>query len=63
MTNTMRSMLLASLSSAALAAPAAAQTAPQPQIDGEQIVVTGSRSANRTVANSPVPVDVISSEA
>src|SRR3954467_10568889 len=30
---------------------------------GNTIVVTGSRAANRTVADSPVPIDVISSEA
>jgi iron complex outermembrane receptor protein len=61
-----RAILLASLSSLALAAPAAAQTAPQAaanaQPAGEQIVITGSRAANRTVANSPVPVDVIGAD-
>ena len=30
---------------------------------GSEVIVTGSRVANRTVADSPVPVDVISSEA
>ncbi|TGX44761.1 TonB-dependent receptor [Sphingomonas naasensis] len=30
---------------------------------GNTIVVTGTRAANRTVADSPVPIDVISSEA
>jgi iron complex outermembrane receptor protein len=30
---------------------------------GQTIVITGTRTANRTVANSPVPVDVIGAEA
>ena len=30
---------------------------------GSEIIVTGTRAANRTLANSPVPVDVISSDA
>jgi iron complex outermembrane receptor protein len=55
-------MLLAGLSSFALGTPAAAQTTPQPAGANEaQIIVTGTRAGNRTVANSPVPVDVISS--
>lgn len=29
---------------------------------GQEVIVTGTRTTNRTVANSPVPVDVISSE-
>ena len=65
-TTTTRALLLATLSSAALAAPAGAQTNPPANAQantGEQIVITGTRSANRTVANSPVPVDVISAEA
>lgn len=61
------------------AAPALAQTSAtpaSPQVPGAQpgnavpdetpentIVVTGSRAANRTLAESPVPIDVISSEA
>ena len=53
------------------AADAQAQTAAnatppgqQPTVaNGEQIVITGTRSSNRTVANSPVPVDVISAQA
>jgi iron complex outermembrane receptor protein len=74
-------MLLATLSTFAMAAPAAAQTNPQAEqnaqaqqqaqvnaqgqnpVSGEQtIIVTGTRTANRTVANSPVPVDVISAK-
>ena len=36
----------------------------QPTLSNDQqIVITGTRAANRTVANSPVPVDVISAEA
>ena len=70
-----RNLLLTSLSALALAAvPAAAQTAPpagdsSPPVTagdaapGDAIVVTGTRSANRTVADSPVPVDVISADA
>ena len=34
----------------------------QDSTGSEEIVVTGSRLANRTVADSPVPVDVISGE-
>ena len=75
MTIATRSFLLASLSTIALAAPATAQVNPQaqqnaeaqaqaqPDIVNEQtIIVTGTRTANRTVANSPVPVDVIGAE-
>jgi iron complex outermembrane receptor protein len=75
-----RVTLLATLSSVALAAPAAAQTNPQAQQNAEAqaqaqvnaqgqpttneqtIVITGTRAANRTVANSPVPVDVIGAD-
>jgi iron complex outermembrane receptor protein len=84
MTNAARSLLLATISSLALAAPATAQTNPEAQkaaeaqaqaqdaaaaqgqaevINEQTIVVTGTRTSNRTVANSPVPVDVISAEA
>ncbi|MFL6851797.1 MAG: TonB-dependent receptor plug domain-containing protein [Sphingomicrobium sp.] len=81
MTNATRAILLAGLSSFALAAPAAAQTNPEAQqnaeaqaqaqvnaqgqtpVSNEQtIIVTGTRSSNRTVANSPVPVDVIGAD-
>lgn len=72
-----RSLLLASLSPLALAAPALAQdapaqptarpaTPPRPAVepDGQDaIIVTGTRRIDRTVADSPVPIDVISSDA
>ncbi|MBA3511787.1 TonB-dependent receptor [Sphingomonas sp.] len=69
-----RSLMLATLSPLALASPAAAQQnqeavqdAPEAQRQGElpdqsTIVVTGTRRTDRTVADSPVPVDVISAE-
>jgi len=64
-----RSMLLAGLSAIALTAPVAAQeTAPPPtgtaltQEEADAIVVTGTRRTDRTVADSPVPIDVISAE-
>src|SRR3954469_8893446 len=77
MTNFTRAALLASLSALALAAaPAAAQNAAapppsQPQDtagaqginDQDAIVVTGTRRTDRTLADSPVPVDVIGSDA
>jgi iron complex outermembrane receptor protein len=78
MTYATRSLLLATLSTMALAAPAAAQNNPQVQQNAQAqaqvnaqgqpttnettIVITGTRSANRTVANSPVPVDVIGAD-
>ncbi|NUT01289.1 MAG: TonB-dependent receptor, partial [Sphingomonas sp.] len=69
-----RTLLFASLSPIALATPALAQEnqsaaqAPQAQAqaqnpDEQTIVVTGTRRSDRTVADSPVPVDVIGSEA
>ena len=65
-----RSVLLASLSTLALASPAAAQTqAPAPAAvvpaadPGDEIIVTGTRRTDRTVADSPVPIDVIGGEA
>ena len=66
-----RSILLASLSTMALASPAAAQTqvapppaAASPDADpGDTIIVTGTRRTDRTVADSPVPIDVIGGEA
>ena len=74
-----RTALLATLSPLAFAAPAFAQqagetvppardataeTQAEDERPGDQtIVVTGTRRANRTVADSPVPVDVIGSEA
>ena len=72
MTNANRALLLAGLSTLALATPAGAQINPQAQQNAEAqaqattneqtIVVTGTRTSNRTVANSPVPVDVIGAE-
>ncbi len=63
-------MLALSVSTLAIALPAHAQT-PAPATDvaaaeeepGAEVIVTGTRAANRTVADSPVPVDVLSSEA
>ena len=62
-------LLLAGISALAIAGPAFAQTPPpaaaatQPApAEPEQIIVTGTRTTNRTVANSPVPVDVIGAE-
>ena len=72
---TIRSLILATISPLAFAQPAYAQqnqdvaseTAPDPetaaaQAPGDEIVVTGTRRVDRTVADSPVPVDVISAE-
>lgn len=70
-----RILLLSSLSPVAFAAPALAQEnqaaaqTPQAQAEAQApdeqqtIVVTGTRRSDRTVADSPVPVDVIGSEA
>ncbi|MDP5281113.1 TonB-dependent receptor [Sphingomonas sp. DG1-23] len=61
------SPFLAGISLIAFATSAAAQTVdPVPaaeETSGEDIVVTGSRVAERSVADSPVPVDVIGGEA
>jgi iron complex outermembrane receptor protein len=51
----------------ALASAAAVAQQPEPEIiedetGGNQLIVTGTRRAGRTVAESPVPVDVISAE-
>jgi iron complex outermembrane recepter protein len=77
MTKLTRALLLSGLSAAALAAaPAAAQqqggineppALPQDAIEqqaasGQVIVVTGTRRTDRTLAESPVPIDVISAE-
>ena len=69
-----RSLLLATLSPIAFASPANAQVnqeaaqTPEAQAASEtpteqDIIVTGTRRSDRTVADSPVPVDVIGSEA
>ena len=60
--------LCATASTIALALPAAAQTAPAPAAapepdESNTVIVTGTRAVNRTVADSAVPIDVISSEA
>jgi iron complex outermembrane receptor protein len=62
--------LLLSASALIFAVPAFAQSAPPadqadtaPVNPQDEIVVTGTRATNRTLAESPVPVDVISSEA
>jgi len=72
--NFRRSLLLAGLSPLAFAQPAlaqqnqeAVQDAPPAQAQGDTpdqstIVVTGTRRVDRTVADSPVPVDVLSAE-
>ena len=68
-----RLLLLSTLSALAItAAPAAAQnqdppteqteTTEEEAATGETIVVTGTRRTDRTLAESPVPIDVISSE-
>ena len=70
-----RLVLLTSLSAVALiAVPAAAQTQPDiasqsagdaeaPSVpDGDEIIVTGTRRTDRTVADSPVPVDLLTQE-
>jgi iron complex outermembrane receptor protein len=55
---TFRALLLVSLS--LTAAPVLAQEAADAVVDaGDTIIVTGTRRADRTVADSPVPVDVI----
>ena len=71
-----RSLLLATLSPFAFATAAQAQQTNQPAAqpapatatqetptDNETIVVTGTRRSDRTVADSPVPVDVIGADA
>ncbi|WP_324809162.1 TonB-dependent receptor [Sphingomonas sp. LY29] len=70
MTVAYRSILLAGLSTFALAMPAKAQVAsPPPTTSAETtpteqtIIVTGTRRSDRTVADSPVPIDVIGSDA
>ncbi|MEA3009366.1 MAG: iron complex outerrane recepter protein [Sphingomonadales bacterium] len=75
MVRTSRVALLTGLSALALtAAPAFAQTPAETQIAdeaeadvappaGEEIVITGTRRTDRTVADSPVPIDVIGADA
>jgi iron complex outermembrane receptor protein len=55
--------LFAAVPASAQAVPAEAPTAADSQPDArDTIIVTGSRFSNRTVADSPVPIDVISAE-
>lgn len=55
--------LALSASSIALALPAHAQTDPAAADDAApEVIVTGTRSVSRTVADSPVPVDVLSGD-
>jgi iron complex outermembrane receptor protein len=68
MTRTAAALLLSTISAFAAATPALAQDAPPaaaPQADDPNatIVVTGTRRTDRTLADSPVPVDVISNQA
>ena len=67
-----RSILLAGISAIAFAAPATAQQTPAPSPSvadqtepdpASTIIVTGTRRTDRTVADSPVPIDVIGGEA
>lgn len=51
------------LASGTFAAPAFAQSGADDAADGPVIVVTGTRRTDRTVADSTVPIDVISTEA
>ncbi|MBX9814976.1 MAG: TonB-dependent receptor, partial [Sphingomonas sp.] len=57
--------LAAGVAPLAIAMPAAAQTVFAPadeRPEGDEVTVTGSRVPGRTVADSPVPIDVISGE-
>jgi iron complex outermembrane receptor protein len=75
MTNTRLAWLLSGISAAAFAASPAyaqetappaeqAQTAQEDEIaQGNAIIVTGTRRTDRTLADSPVPIDVIGAEA
>ena len=60
-------MISAGAVAAGIAAPTYAQDETAAETDaaapGDAIIVTGTRSTNRTVENSPVPVDVLSAEA
>ena len=65
-----RNLLFVTLSPLAFASPALAQVQgpPSPPATGSEdptdatIIVTGTRRADRTVADSPVPIDVVSAE-
>jgi iron complex outermembrane recepter protein len=63
---TLRALLMAGVAAPMMAAPSFAQDASAPAADAppaEQIIVTGTRRADRTVADSPVPIDVIGADA
>ena len=62
MRSTLRISMLASLSLLPFATPVAAQSTAPENADEKVIIVTGTRSTARTVENSPVPVDVLSSD-
>ena len=62
MRSTIRISLLASLSGLAMATPAFAQDASADSADQPTIIVTGTRRTDRTVAESPTPIDVYSGE-
>ncbi|MFN3592813.1 MAG: hypothetical protein ACK4TG_11580, partial [Thermaurantiacus sp.] len=58
-----RPTVLAVLLATALpSTPAFAQSAPSASDERDQIIVTGTRRADRVLADSPVPVDVLSAE-
>lgn len=60
----MRNKVVALFVAAALAQPALAQNTNETEADGlAQVIVTGTRVANRTVLETAVPVDVINAEA
>lgn len=65
MRNRFKSVLLGSVVLANFALPAAAQdqAAEEAAASEETIIVTGTRRLDRTIADSPVPVDVISADA
>lgn len=56
-----RTILL--VTTALWAGPAAAQQAPAETADGQEIIVTGTRSAGRAAIESSAPVDVVSNDA
>jgi iron complex outermembrane receptor protein len=61
----MSALLLSTISALAFTAPAFAQDPPAAAASAEEstIVVTGTRRTDRTVADSPVPIDVIGADA
>jgi iron complex outermembrane receptor protein len=53
---------VSTLSTLAIQQQAAAEVADEALDSGNQLIVTGTRRSNRTVADSPVPIDVIPAE-